>query len=125
MKYLIAVALLALIAGCGNEGPISNAEVISIRPGGISELCFESKEGDRVLYRFEADSSLSFNLHYHIDTETFYTVPKHETSAEKGEFLVPRDNAYCLMWENTAENAVRLSVHLEGVGKIERFGDQG
>lgn len=117
MRILALITLSIVLAGCA-KGPGTPgdeyAEKVSVDAGAVAELCFDADKDDELLFRFEADQALQFNLHYHIDDEVFYPVPEHETAAEKGQYLVPKDETYCLMWTNTTDTTIGLSARVEG-----------
>lgn len=117
-----AAFLIAVVSACSRGGnpvaPQTDFE-LAAGPGEIKELCFESAAGDVLVYRFEASAPLAFNLHYHVGEEVFYPVPEHETAAEKGQYIVPADQAYCLMWtNNSADVTATLSAQLHGTGPV-------
>ncbi|MDH3768349.1 MAG: hypothetical protein OES99_07840, partial [Gammaproteobacteria bacterium] len=106
MKNSIAVVITACVmVACAHSGVEDNARQFAgnvvVESGRHKELCFESNQGDKVIYRFEANSPLKFNLHYHQDEEVFFPVPEHATAAEKGQYIVVADDTYCLMWTNS------------------------
>lgn len=89
-------------------------EMVSVDAGSHKELCFQAGVGDRVLYRFEAGQPLDFNLHYYLAEQVYYPVPEHVTAAEKGEYVIPADDIYCLMWTNAHDAAVQMSIRVDG-----------
>lgn len=120
---LIASIVLAVLTGCAQKEQIAadvrgreeNATQVTVKAGATKELCFESRKDDEIFFRFEANRTLEFNLHYHFDQQTFYPVPEHTTIAEKGQFLVPKDDTYCLMWTNKHDTNIGLSVNVDGI----------
>ena len=118
----LCIAATFLQGGCSGEPESAPSDQTvfekTVEPAAVSELCFESEQGDVVIYRFEADAPLGFNLHYHIDEEVYYPVPEYSTNAAKGQYIVPLNQTYCLMWTNEADTPVRLSTEVNGAGAI-------
>ena len=102
-----------LLAGCsGGEAPDvvpPGPMNLALAPGAIKELCFESKQGDVVIYRFEASAPLDFNLHYHRDGAVRFALSESSVAQGEGQYYVPEDRRYCLMWTNRGRAAVALS----------------
>ncbi|MDH3590131.1 MAG: hypothetical protein OEQ74_12085 [Gammaproteobacteria bacterium] len=126
LSHALLVAIV-LLTGCARDaqnaenneaGSQQTAFDVLIDAGATRELCFESEQGDVVLYRFEADRPLDFNLHYHIEKEIYYPVPAQVTAAEKGQYIVPVDQTYCLMWTINDPAVVSLSTEVNGAGAI-------
>ncbi|MBT8137359.1 MAG: hypothetical protein KJO54_10140 [Gammaproteobacteria bacterium] len=121
-RMMTAVLLMAVLAACSRAGdpdPPQTRFELAAGPGEVTELCFESAAGDVVIYRFEASRPLGFNLHYHVDEEMFFPVPEHETAAEKGQYIVPADQDYCLMWTNSSTDlTATLVAELYGAGAV-------
>lgn len=126
--YCSLIVLVAGLAGCAGDdvdsthpdsgdeidsmGPYSSDERIEV--GAEKELCFSARKDSEIIFRFESDQQLGFNFHYHVDGEMYYPVPVHTTRAEKGQYLVPKDDTYCLGWINIADMPATLSVQVEG-----------
>lgn len=115
---IVLVLAIVILTGCARQeeiAAVAEAKKVMVMAGAGKELCFAAKKDDEVVFRFEADRELKFNLHYHIGDEVFYPVPEHSTAAEKGQYFIPKDETYCLMWTNDQDVDVGLAAELQGV----------
>jgi hypothetical protein len=92
-------------------GPFS----VGVPPGGFEEHCLQLAAGERVHYRFSASGAVDFNLHYHRGEAVFYPVRKAQVRRHVDDFTAPHADAYCLMWESKATDAVRVEGAVERV----------
>ena len=114
----LSVALVVLTGGCAGQPAVHGSAGapgsfrLEILSGASEEWCFEARSGDLIVYRFEADAQLVFNLHYHDGDAIRYPVPAHPSAAEKGQLRVPSSNGYCVMWTNEGDAAVNLTADI-------------
>lgn len=119
MKLLllsVVVSALGLSACTQEEVNASSgfAGDVMVEPGAEKELCFSAKKDSEVVFRFESNQALSFNFHYHLNNKTYFPIPEHTTMAEKGQYIVAKDETYCLNWINVADTSATLSTQIEG-----------
>lgn len=119
MKCLSAalLTLMLVLSACTrnhNETNEPYSADASVGPGAEKELCFTATKDTELIFRFESDQTMSFNFHYHVDDTTYYPVPDHMTKAEKGQYLVPKDETYCMNWINIADVTASLTARVEG-----------
>lgn len=129
MKYLketmFIVCLLLFINACSTSGLGSRhkdagGEVIqdsfTIKAGGSYEECIELKPGQVFDYDYDASSFVNFNVHYHTEDGVEYPVKRKGRMMGKGmidptthDFYTPKQEFYCLMWDNLNDEAVKVS----------------
>lgn len=119
-KYFIRIFLLGGLSAVGLAGQPAQAadtgkqfEKISLAPGQDHEACAALGAAEKWRYAFTASAPLSFNLHYHADKKVYYPVPVRQTAVAKDLFTAASAQTYCLMWTNTAAQAVELNLEYE------------
>ncbi|MCG8435091.1 MAG: hypothetical protein MJA83_13775 [Gammaproteobacteria bacterium] len=103
--------LFILTAASSAIDAASKEESVIIAPGKIFEACMPLKQGEELRYSFSADSSLVFNLHYHVDDEVIYPMPDGAKKEYSDEFIAAITQDYCLMWTNENDRSVTLDYH--------------
>lgn len=83
-----------------------------IPSGGFAEVCGMLTKDQRVVWRFEADAPLDFNIHYHEGVEVTYPARQKNVAIESGELVATVDLPYCWMWTNRQSLPVRLELLL-------------
>lgn len=79
--------------------------------GAIAEVAVELKPGQSVIYRWEAEGVVEFNVHaHHGERVTYYE--RLEQQAADGRFESRAEDVYSLMWENHLARAVKVRVEL-------------
>ena len=106
---LAAVLALALAACAGNPIRPGIAREVSeqrINPFELHEECMQLIPGDWLVYRFDAQRPVAFNIHYHEGKAVIVPVSRKDVTTDEGAFrpLVPQE--YCLMWEAGREGAI-------------------
>lgn len=88
----------------------------TLKPSGMYEKCFELKQQQKLLYNFDSDRPVNFNVHFHVENEVHYPVQQNGVTQHDGmidsddkSFQVNTLKHYCLMWENPEKNPVNLS----------------
>ena len=118
VRYLLSAALLA--------APLAHAQVVDILwdaqgqfkrelradPGKFVELCGKLGLGSKVEWRFDADGSTNFNIHYHEGKTVQFPAKEDGTRAAQGTLRVGSAQDYCWMWSNKTAAAVAVSVEL-------------
>ncbi|HMK43867.1 MAG TPA: hypothetical protein VK445_06990 [Dissulfurispiraceae bacterium] len=112
-KILAAVFIMAFVSGCaGSAGMQSKTETAAIdalvAPGKIHEACYEMLKGQVLRYRFTASKPLDFNIHFHEGAHISYPVELNGVAAQNGDYVIPQDQFYCLMWTNKQAEPVTL-----------------
>ena len=103
-------ALAVTVSACAGESirPGIPREVTGhrINPFELHEECVHLTPGDRLVYRFEAQRPVTFNIHYHEGKTVIMPVSSDDVTADDSTFrpLVAHD--YCLMWEAGREGAI-------------------
>lgn len=124
MSIILFCSLFVVVSGCSKQTHIlkkePNAEVmhqtLTIKPGGSSEECIELKPGMVFDYDFDASNFVNFNIHYHTEDEVKYPVFKKGIMYGKGsidpgthDYFTPKQEYYCLMWDNLNEEKIKVS----------------
>ncbi len=124
MKHFVAAALcgasLCLLAGPVHselikidwQGTDRFERSLSLAPGKFVELCGPLDAGKTVLWQFEADGQLNFNIHYHVGKEVIYPSRRDHVRRWDGKLAVDLAQDYCWMWTNKSAVAARLGVSL-------------
>ena len=100
---------LALAACAGNPIRPGVAREVSgqrIAPFESHEECVQLALGDWLVYRFEAQRPVAFNIRYKEGKAYVVPVLRKDVTTEDGAFrpLVPQE--YCLAWEAGREGAI-------------------
>ena len=120
-----ALSLVAAVS-LGLAAPLAQAQVIDlvwthagsferqliVAPGKFAELCGALAKAQSVQWRYEAGSSLDFNIHYHQGKDVAYPARASAARAE-GTLAVDSAQEYCWMWTNKSAAAVTLQAHLQ------------
>lgn len=90
-----------------------NFETKSPLAGGkFVEVCGKLTKGQAVIWRFEADRPLAFNIHYHAGDQVVFPENRAAVSALSGTLEVAVDQDYCWMWTNPAKAEVLVTLRL-------------
>ena len=85
--------------------------LVTLPPGKAYEKCINLQKTKHLHYAFEARAPLEFNMHYHLEGNTFYPVPSGMYQEMESSFTPEQDAGYyCLMWANPAEKPVWLNL---------------
>src|SRR5690242_2487904 len=78
----------------------SFAKEVVVPAGQFAEACGKLPAGTRVAWRFEADTLLDFNIHFHEGEKI--TFPARQNGAAKADGTLDAASAqhYCWMWTN-------------------------
>ena len=112
-QYLIAF-LVATLAGAAAASEADTLlghleKEVSLAAGKSEEPCFAMAMTDRLMFSFEADTGLDFNIHYHENDSVSFPVSVKNREKEEGEFFATGSRQYCMMWTNRTESAVQLT----------------
>lgn len=80
-------------------------------PGAIAEVTVELTPGQGVLYRWDAEETVEFNVHSHHGKKVTYH-ERLEQQAAVGRVESRAEEVYSLMWENRVPHAVKVRVEL-------------
>jgi len=105
-----AVAAAALLLGAAAKAASLS---LVIAPGKFDEHCLKMSAGAEIVYRFEADGALDFNIHHHQGQDVLYPVKRDGVRSLDDRFRAPAAGDYCLMWENKGQQPVKLRVTVE------------
>ena len=87
----------------------TNAAVAS---GKSAEVCGKLSKGQVVVWKFEGDRPLDFNIHYHAGAKVVFPEQRGAVSDASGELTVAMDQDYCWMWTNRAGPPARVALKL-------------
>lgn len=80
------------------------------------EECIELRPGMVFDYDYEASDFVNFNIHYHAADTVHYPVSKKGVKWGRGmidpgkhDYYTEEQEAYCLMWDNTNYESVKVS----------------
>ena len=85
---------------------------VILPPKRYYEKCMDVGEIQQLVFSFNSQSPLSFNLHYHDEGEVFYEIK--EDSVEEIDFTFKPDKRayYCLMWGNPGREKVEMKYEI-------------
>jgi hypothetical protein len=99
VKTGIVTMALALVIGCHHDVK-TGAGAVNIWSNKMFEKCLDLAQGETLIYRFNANKAVLFNIHYHKEQEVIHAVSEQRIARSSGTFE-PRVSArYCLMWTN-------------------------
>ncbi len=121
-----AAALTLFIAGLGWAN-LSYASVLDIRfdqdqryamketlaVGKSLELCGLLKNQSQIAWRFESDTKLDFNIHFHVGDAVQYPTKLKQSKKASSQLDVGQEQTYCWMWTNRSARPAYLSANLE------------
>ncbi|MCC7326648.1 MAG: hypothetical protein IT521_07580 [Burkholderiales bacterium] len=115
--------VVALIAcGCASDAIVPGiANEIShfpIAPYERHQACATLAKGDRLDYRFDATSPVTFHLYYKVGATFLSPVSRDDVTEFAGVFLARDARRYCLQWE-----AGRQGAYLDYRIRLLREGD--
>lgn len=89
---------------------------ITLKPSSMHEECFVLEKQHKLVYKFDSDKPVNFNVHFHTENEIHYPVQQKGVTRHDGMidpegslFLSKAQKIYCLMWENPEMSATNLS----------------
>lgn len=88
------------------------AQEIEVPPAMFAEWCGKLRAGERVMWRFDANAGINFDIH-HLEGKVL-RFPAGLTAAE-GILEVELDQNYCWMWANKSEATVVLNASVAKV----------
>ncbi len=83
---------------------------LRIYPGKTHEECIQVTQKQELPYQFSSSEKLMFNIHYHSDQGVIYPIPEQAMTSLSGILKPQTEQRYCLMWVNTSQETVKLSV---------------
>lgn len=86
---------------------------VSVETGRFVEVCGTLTAPMGVAWRFEADTELDFNVHYHEEQKVSYPENRKAVRDGRGSLVVGTSQDYCWMWTNPSARASRLQLTLE------------
>jgi len=119
LGLLVAMAPAAAGPGAANAGGVRwdaqgrFVRSLSIAPGAMTELCGRLARGQAVVWRFEADAPIDFNLHHHQGDQVIYSARLWSVEQAGERFMSGRAQVYCWMWQNPLPSVTRLKVTME------------
>lgn len=120
MRFCALVMWLLMLSGCTGSGTFSArnegkpAEVtqkeysVAILPWENYEECLTLSSGSDLRYDFQSEKMLAFDIHYHVDEVTMYSLPRRYMISGDDNLPVPVTRRYCLYWENPNTTIVYL-----------------
>ena len=107
MKTLISLCLISVGVAHAAARPAGNFE-FELEPRAIEEICAKLEAGQVFAWRFEADATLDFNLHWHQGKEVHFAEQRAAVRTGQGEWTAPQAETYCLMWTAPANSKLKL-----------------
>ena len=93
-----------MVTACTAPPPIAAGvprvvERLSIAPYATHEACVPMQPGERLDWRYESSTPLSFEIHYREGNAVLAPVVRSGTAADSGTFEARLRENYCATWE--------------------------
>ncbi|MDH3240623.1 MAG: hypothetical protein OEO83_08145, partial [Alphaproteobacteria bacterium] len=103
------------ITGTGDvarlEAPAGSVTLASFE---FRERCLDLKPGDGIVYEYEADRAIDFDIHYHDGLTTRFAAVARAQKAGDGTFTPKEARRYCLFWFNPGLTKASLTYRITG-----------
>ena len=120
MRKLLAVVSLCLPA-LALSAETDTVKDSVVAPKKVLEECLDLKPGQVLHYRFQAEATLDFNVHYHEGEKVNFPYPQTALKTlEAQHYTVQLPQTYCLMWKNTSDAPVKLNYVFRVEGSAEK-----
>ncbi len=83
-----------------------------VAPSKFVEVCGALDKGHSVSWRFDADVSLKFNIHYHEGKAVVFPFKRDSVKNASDRLDVAVNQDYCWMWENKSAQLATIQVVL-------------
>lgn len=119
----VVLAFLSLtVPGCldGEPSPTDVLErSFAIEPDGFAEVNLRMDRNASIRYDWtvEDGTSVRFDVHSH-ENDRVVVHEQTRAASGSGSFQAPEDGTFSLMWENTGDQPVRVSTHVEGTFEL-------
>lgn len=84
----------------------------AIAAGKFVEICEKLPRGAKVQWRFEAQSPVDFNVHFHEGKEVRFPAKHDQVTMAEGTLDATLAHDYCWMWTNKGAAPSKLKVQL-------------
>ena len=120
-KLAFAVVPLILVTGQGVAAGVVEItwdasrhfdRSLTVVPGKVLEVCGKLPASQKVQWKFEADTPLKFNVHYHMGKDIVYPSKLEAVKVAHGVLETQTEQSYCWMWSNSSKNAVAVTLQL-------------
>ena len=116
-----AATLAVPVAAEMVEFDLSNAVEVERKfaaaPDDFVELCGKLRRGQTVVWRFDADGPLDFNIHYHEGDQVTSPAKEDAARSARGRLPIAVEQDYCWMWTNRGAAPVTLRARLRDESK--------
>jgi len=88
--------------------PEKKNHVIGLLSGEIAEECFKIEKGQTIMFHFDAEMPVEFNIHYHEGEKVTYPVKRNKVKSMDTKYTPKIEQEYCLMWTNIQKSMIDL-----------------
>lgn len=115
--------VLALLAGCATSPPPPSQPVLwederRLGPDRFVEVNLEMNESASVTARYQADAAVAWDVHSH-EQGQIRLHDEGESAEGTITFEAPNAGTFSILWENRGEDAVDLSVTVQGDATVD------
>lgn len=108
MKTALMAMTLAMFIGCHHDVK-TGAEAVNLWGSKVFETCVDLALGETLLYQFNANASVLFNVHYHQREQVIYAISEHLSARSSGTLEAENNARYCLMWTNPNTQTAKIA----------------
>jgi hypothetical protein len=106
-----ATACACVATACAAPPPIAAGvprivDGLTIAPYETHEACVSMQAGERLDWRYESTTPLSFEIHYREGNAVLAPVVRADTAADSGTFEARLRENYCAFWEAGRSGAI-------------------
>lgn len=91
-----------------------------IAAGGNLEVCGDFQKGESILWHYEADRALDFNIHFHVGKKVSFPSRLKQKQEANGKLKTKLSQTYCWMWTNTNQEAASLKLKMSQDKKLQK-----
>lgn len=85
---------------------------LTVVPGKVIEVCGKLPAAQKVQWKFESDTPLKFNVHYHTGKDVVYPSKLEAVSTAHGVLETQTEQSYCWMWSNPSHKSATITLAL-------------
>jgi Cu/Ag efflux protein CusF len=89
------------------------SQPLTVAPARFVEVCGKLAKGQSIVWSFDGQVPLNFNIHYHEGQNVVFPAKQDGVASLSSTLSVPLDQDYCWMWENKASAPAVVALKLK------------
>ncbi len=85
---------------------------LEVKAGKFAELCAALKANQVVNWQFRADTTIDFNIHFHVGERVEYPERRASVTQADGHLVARTAQTYCWMWTNPSIRGAAIEVRI-------------